>query len=68
MPKKRYRVALSEDDCAHLLDRLGQGARSTREQTRVRILLKVDEDPSGSAWPDDQTAEALEVAALKKRL
>jgi transposase len=63
MPKKKYRVTLSSDERARLLERLGRGARPAAEQTRARVLLKVDEGPEGPSWPDARTAEALEVAA-----
>lgn len=63
MPKKKYRVKLSSDERAHLLERLGRGERPAREQTRARILLKVDEGPEGPSWSDARVAEALEVAA-----
>ncbi len=63
MPKKKYRVKLSADDRSHLLERLGRGECPAREQTRVRVLLKVDEGEGGPAWPDARAAEALEVAA-----
>lgn len=63
MPKKKYCVKLSSGERAHLLERLGRGERPAAEQTRVRVLLKVDEGPQGPAWPDARTAEALEVAA-----
>lgn len=62
MPNKKYRVKLSEEERSHLLERLGRGERPAAEQTRVRVLLKVDEGPSGPAWSDARTAEALEVA------
>lgn len=42
MPNKKYRVKLSEEDRSHLLERLGRGERPAREQTRIRVLLKVD--------------------------
>lgn len=63
MPNKKYRVKLSEEERSHLLERLGRGERPAAEQTRVRILLRVDEGPNGPAWTDARTAEALEVAA-----
>lgn len=62
MPNKKYRVELTEDERSHLLERLGRGERPAAEQTRVRVLLKVDEGPEGPAWTDARTAEALEVA------
>ena len=72
MPAKKYRVKLSSDERAHLLERIGRGERSAREQTRARILLKVDEGPEGPGWSDARAAEALEVAegtvaALRRR-
>ena len=63
MPNKKYCVELTEEQRSHLLERLGRGERPAAEQTRVRVLLKVDEGPNGPAWTDDRTAEALEVAS-----
>jgi ribosome-associated translation inhibitor RaiA len=63
MPNRKYRVELTEEQRSHLLERLGRGERPAAEQTRVRVLLKVDEGPEGPAWTDARTAEALEVAA-----
>jgi hypothetical protein len=62
MPNKKYCVELSEDERSHLLERLGRGERPAAKQTRVRVLLKVDESEGGPAWTDLRTAEALEVA------
>ena len=62
MPNKKYRVELTGEQRSHLFERLGRGERPAAEQTRVRVLLKVDEGPNGPAWTDDRTAEALEVA------
>jgi len=62
MPNKKYRVELTEEQRSDLLERLGRGERPAAEQTRVRVLLKVDEGPEGPAWTDNRTAEALEVA------
>ena len=62
MPNKKYHVELTEEQCSHLLECLGRGEHPAAEQTRVRVLLKVDEGPDGPAWTDDRTAEALEVA------
>jgi transposase len=72
MPAKTYRVKLSSAERTHLLERIGRGERPAREQTRARILLKVDEGPEGPAWTDRRVAEALEVAdatvaALRRR-
>ena len=72
MPKKKHCVELTEEQRSHLLERLGRGERPAAEQTRVRVLLKVDEGPDGPAWTDDRTAEALEgasstVAGIRQR-
>lgn len=72
MPSKQYHVELSPDEREHLLERIGRGERPAREQTRARLLLKVDEGPEGPSWTDAQAAEALEVAegtvaALRRR-
>ena len=63
MPNKKYCVELTEEQRSRLLERLGLGERPAAEQTRVRILLKVDEGPEGPAWTYARTAEALEVAS-----
>ena len=72
MPAKKYRVELSSEQRDHLLERIGRGERPAREQTRARILLKVDEGPGGPGWSDARAAQALEVAegtvaALRRR-
>ena len=63
MPTKKYRVELSSEQRDHLLERIGRGERPAREQTRARILLKVDEGPEGPAWSDDRIADALELSS-----
>lgn len=62
MPAKKYHVELTSDQRDYLLERIGRGERPAAEQTRARILLKVDEGADGPAWTDKKTAEALEVA------
>jgi len=71
MPKT-YRVELSNTDRQWLLEFIGHGEASAREQTRARVLLKADEGPEGPAWNDDRVAEALElssggVAGIRRR-
>jgi transposase len=63
MSRKTHRVELTEVDRTWLLEFIGRGAAPAREQTRARVLLKADEGPEGSGWPDDQIAEALELSA-----
>jgi len=62
MSRKTYRVELTEADRRWLLEFIGRGAAPAREQTRARVLLKADQGPEGSAWPDDRIAEALELS------
>lgn len=51
MPNKKYRGELTEEGRSRLLDRLGRGKRPAAAQTRVRALLKGDENPEGrSRW------------------
>mgnify|MGYP006446617571 CR=1 FL=1 len=63
MPNKKYPVELTEEQRSDLLECIWRGERPAAEQTRVRVLLKVDEGPEGPAWTDARTAEALEVAS-----
>lgn len=72
MPEKQYAVRLTDDQRAFLLEYIGRGERPAREQTRARVLLKVDQGPVGPAWTDRRTAEALElshggVAGIRRR-
>ena len=69
MATKKYRVELTSDQRARLLEWIGRGERPAREQTRARVLLKADEGP---AWPDARIAEAFElskegVAGIRRR-
>lgn len=72
MPNKKYRVALSPDERAFLLEYLGRGDHPARQQTRARVLLKADEANYGPAWNDQRIAEALElspggIAGIRRR-
>jgi len=60
MPTK-YRVALSPEERAALVERTTSGHAPARTITRARILLKADESTDGDAWTDHQIAEALDV-------
>ena len=53
MPAKKYRVELTSDQRADLLEWTGRGERPVGEQRRARVLLKADEGPEGPAWTDD---------------
>lgn len=73
MPTQKHRVVLTPEQRATLLERLGRGSCPVREQTRIRVLLKVDQGPEGPAWTDARTAEALEISkqtvyGLRRRL
>jgi len=63
MPAKKYRVELTSDQRADLLEWTGRGERPVGEQRRARILLKADEGPEGPAWTDDRIAEAFDLSA-----
>lgn len=72
MPKKQYPVHLTDTQRAALLEFIGRGEQSAREQTRARVLLKADEGPGGPAWSDRRVADALElsrggVAGIRRR-
>lgn len=62
MPEKQFNVCLTQEQRRLLLERIGRGECSAREQTRARVLLKADEGPHGPAWTDRRIAEALEVS------
>lgn len=59
MPKKHC-VALSKSQRQELTDIIARGSSSSRRLTRVRILLKADQN--GDAWTDEQISDALDVA------
>jgi hypothetical protein len=72
MPNKKYRVVLSLDERAFLLEYLGRGEHPARRLTRARVLLKADEADEGPAWNDQRIAEALElspggIAGIRRR-
>lgn len=56
MPKKKYLVALDDDERAQLEHLLRGGTQATRKVTRARILLKAAE-----GWEDRAIAAALSV-------
>ncbi len=56
MPKKKYVVALTDDERAQLQQLLRGGTAATRKVTRARILLKAAE-----GWHDQRIAEALNI-------
>ena len=56
MPKKKYLVALNDDEREHLDHLLHGGTHATRKVTRARILLKAAE-----GWEDSAIAAALSV-------
>ena len=56
MPKKKYRVTLSDDERAQLEHLLHGGTPATRQVTRARMLLK-----AAAGWADSAIAAALAV-------
>src|ERR1700738_631062 len=58
---KLYRVKLTPDERAQLLDLLSKGKAAARTLTHARILLKADEGVAGPRLSDEAIAEALEV-------
>ncbi len=59
---KRYVVTLTEGERAALRPQLAAGRGPARHLTRARTLLKADEGPHGSGWPDPAIAQALDVS------
>jgi transposase len=60
--RKIYRVRLTDEERAYLEDLVRVGKAAARTLTHARVLLKADEGPAGSAWPDDQIMDALDVS------
>ncbi len=58
---KKYVVALSEGERAHLRTLVGGGTAAARTLTHARILLKADQGAGGPGWTDAAIAGALEV-------
>ena len=58
---KKYPVALSEAERAHLRTLVGGGVAAARLLTHARILLKADQGAGGACWTDQAIAAALEV-------
>src|SRR5579864_2317962 len=58
---KLYRVKLTPDERAQLLDLLSKGKAAARTLAHARILLKADEGVAGPRLSDAAIAEALDV-------
>src|ERR1700730_4501261 len=58
---KLYRVKLTAEERAHLLELLSKGKAAARTLTHARILLKADEGVDGSRLTDGGIGDALEV-------
>lgn len=56
MPKKIYKVDLSEDEQNHLINLVSSGTEKSRKLTRCRILLKAND-----GWIDQDISQALDV-------
>jgi hypothetical protein len=60
--RKVYRVTLTAEEQADLEALVRRGTAAARKLTRARILLQSNQAAEGPAWPDQQIADALEVA------
>src|SRR4030081_3919555 len=58
---KLYRVKLTVEERAQLLEVLSKGKAAARTLTHARILLKADEGVAGPRFSDEAIAEALDV-------
>ena len=58
----KYVVRLDAEERVELQSMVDEGRRSKSVRQRARILLKVDESQSGSAWTDERAAEFAEVS------
>ena len=59
--KKLYRVKLTAEERAQLLELLSKGRAAARTLAHARVLLKADEGLDGPRLTDEQIAEAVEV-------
>jgi len=58
---KLYRVKLTPEERAQLLELLSKGKWAARTLTHARILLKTDEGVAGPRLSDEAIAESLDV-------
>jgi transposase len=58
---KVYRVKLTPEERAELVELLSKGKAAARTLTHARILLKADEGEAGPRLSDEAIAEALDV-------
>src|SRR6266478_5049436 len=58
---KLYRVKLTPEERAQLVELLSKGKAAARTLTHARILLKADEGVAGPRVSDEAIAEALDV-------
>src|SRR5262245_52047262 len=59
---KKYLVTLTSDERDHLTALISAGKAAAKKLSHARILLKADQSDGGSAWTDDEIAEAVEVS------
>ena len=62
MATKKYRIILTLEARAQLLDLITTGRESAQILAHARLLLKADEGPDGPAWTDERIVEALEIS------
>jgi len=55
----KYVVELTSEERKELSELVSMGKAAARKITHARVLLQADESKNGSAWTDNQIAEAL---------
>ena len=58
---KRYRVTLTADERAELVQLLARGKADVRKLRHAQMLMKADQSDEGPGWSDARIAEALDV-------
>jgi hypothetical protein len=58
---KRYRVRLTADERAELVQLLARGKADARKLRHAQMRIKADEGDRGPGWPDAGIAKALDV-------
>ena len=58
---EKYVVELTSEERNELSELVSTGKAAARKITHARVLLQADESENGSAWTDNQIAEAFDI-------
>lgn len=57
----KYVIELTGEERKELSELVSKGKAAVRKITHARVLLQADESQNGSAWTDNQIAEAFDI-------